>query len=647
MTNTIYLNEQIIEKICKKDHTEQMTKNLIAHIIKENENKSPAEQRAEYLRLLYFAPLNVELHFSIAVTYIKTGNLDEGRSFLSICLALNPNHVPSLLELAIIYRSFNNAQSIMLLEKAHGLELDNMSVLNTLGVLYVEVNRFEDALRVFKHVLEICTMKLNKEEVLDETEKLKIKDIKYKVYGNLATLSASMGHNKEALEYIIESESLGLCTAHLQTKFLIMNYLYPDEIATILKKNDSDPFVTIYKEHLLVNKTVTNKNAYNFKDRKQNAKIRVGYVSSDFRNHVVAKFLNTIMTKYNTDKFEVYCYYTYKAPDKITDVFKQHTNFKNIHIMSTQEASKLIYDDNIDILVDLNGNTSGSRFDIFAMKPAPIQVTYLGYPNTSGLLEMDYRITDSVADPLDTKQRYVEKLLRIDTDANTDSQCSFINYSTSLDFLPENAYELKLRDGLCEDSRVGFGVDGTVIFGAINRPPKNSALYLECVRKILHEVPNAKLLIKGNSVNEDPSIKENLLKTLQIPEDRLIVLNYITDQSLYNQLYNKIDILLDTFPYSGTTTSCDCLYMSTPVITMKGPVHSHNVTASIVSRIPECSDEFIANDATDYVAKAVSLANNMDRIKYYKTSLRDLFVKSQDPVKFMNAYESLLEKICK
>lgn len=632
--DTGVLNVEIIDMLCDNkpldNKFKQASSALTNIVIERNSQKTPDEQRIEYFRLLYFDPTNPKLHFTIALSYLKQGLLEEGRSFLRLCLHFDPLNVGALLELGIVLRSFQNDEAIKLLERARNISPDTVSVLNTLGVLYVEVNRFEDALSTFLSVLD----KTSKDPTPVNL------DVRFKVLGNLGTLLSSMGRNSEALSYIIESEKTAICINHLQTKFLIINYLYPTEASEILKNMSASEIVEdnvydiIYKNHLLVNSPIedSHKNIYDFSKRQHNDKIRVGYVSSDFRNHVVSKFLYYIFEKCNKEKFELYCYSNYKAEDQLTEFFKKHSNFKQIHVLNAIDASKLIYEDNIDILIDLNGNTSGSRFDIFATKPAPVQVTYLGYPNTSGLSQMDYRITDGIADNINSNQKYVEKLLRIDDIANV----SFVNYFHG--HVSDDSYNITCKYP-----------DDVIILGAINRPPKNSVQFLSCIREILKRIPNAKLLIKFNSINEQDAMKALYMKELEVDSSRLVVRSYVQSQHEYNQLFNQIDILLDTFPYSGTTTTCDALFMGTPVITMLGPVHSHNVSASIISRM-KFNDEhevnkFIANDSNDYITKTVNLANDRVKLRSYKKELRDIFLKSQDHDVFVSAYEKLLENI--
>ncbi len=640
------VNLGIIDKIItgqESDTLKKMQKDLVEYTYNRIEGLSFEEQKKELLKLIYFDPGNHEIYFRIGLSYLRDGNLEEARSYFSLCLSICPTFTDCLLELGILYRGVDNDISIRILERANKLAPNDMRITNTLAVIYVESNKFEVAHELFKIVLE-------------QTNNA---DIRYKVLGNLSTLLSSMGHNLESLKYSKISEDICYSSNHHQTKLLVMNNLFPTEVAKVIGRcnddsiNEADAFKIVYHEHLINNKLFQIKDLYTFEKRKPfsdsfgnfSRPIKIGYVSSDFRNHVVSKFIYGVLKDHDKEKFDVYCYHNYKINDRITNFIEatlvSPDHFKNISSRDTHDASKLIFDDEIDILVDLNGNTSGARMDIFAAKPAPVQVSYLGYPNTSGLSQIDYRITDSVADNPETLQLYSEKLKRLDT--------CFLNYSNTL-LLEETQEEIPLRP------KNSFGQnDDCIIIGAINRPPKNSPQYLRSIGAIMKECPEAKLFIKVNSLTSDDTnrIKKEYLELIGIEESRLIISNYIIERNGYYNLFNDIDILLDTWPYSGTTTTCDALYMSTPVITnyhKEGP-HSQNVSTSIISRLEKTTfddiiydpkNDFVGNGPDEFVSKAVSLIKNKKMLLFYKENLRKLFVDSIDSKRFMNSFEKCL-----
>ena len=279
----------------------------------------------------------------------------------------------------------------------------------------------------------------------------------------------------------------------------------------------------------------------------------------------------------------------------------------------------LINNYHIDILFDLNGHTTNSRLGIFSYKPAPIQITYLGYPNTTGLSYIDYRITDCIADHMETKQIYSEKLLRM-------PNC-FLLYEH--EFTNQNR---KIRTIAKNDK---------VILASFNKESKNTKYVLNVWRKILNETSNTQLVIKLDSFDGMKEKIDYYTKELNVDKDRLLLINRTDDQGYLN-LFSGVDILLDTFPYSGTTTSCHALYNSIPIVTLYNKdYHAHNVTSSIL--INSNLSEFVAYSEEEYVNITKGLIENPEKINNYKNSrVRDQFLKLMKPSEFMKSYEKIL-----
>ena len=243
-------------------------------------------------------------------------------------------------------------------------------------------------------------------------------------------------------------------------------------------------------------------------------------------------------------------------------------------------------------------------------------MTYLGYPNTTGLTSIQYRITDFIADPLDSKQLYSEKLLRMPS--------CFLLYKSS--FQTEPIVPRKTKQ--------------TIILGSLNKEPKITPITLRVWAKILKENPNTKLLIKLESYDNTDSRLAYYMKHLRVDKQRLLLLTR-TDDVQYTQLFGMIDIALDTFPYSGTTTTCNALYNSIPVVTMTHKdYHVHNVSASLLKNAGLA--ELVTTSEAEYSKRVTELVNSVETIDRYKATIHAKFVESMNPVPFMKAYESLL-----
>jgi predicted O-linked N-acetylglucosamine transferase (SPINDLY family) len=280
------------------------------------------------------------------------------------------------------------------------------------------------------------------------------------------------------------------------------------------------------------------------------------------------------------------------------------------------ECTSYIYNNQIDILIDLDGYTSSNHLEIFSKHPAPIQMTYLGYPNTLGLDFIEYRITDNYADDAKSLQIFSEKLLRM-------PRC-FLLFKSVIQSTP---IPYRSVDPTC------------IVLGSLNRENKTTDDVLSVWKRTLEALPNTKLLIKLDGIDSLEERKERYITHLGVPEERLILIEKC-DNDEYLTLYHRIDILLDTFPYSGTTTSCNALYNSIPVVTMfHKNYHAHNVTSSILIN---CGfKELITYSKDDYVNKVIELCNTPEKINEYKKTIGKPFSELMNPTEFMKDYEQI------
>jgi predicted O-linked N-acetylglucosamine transferase (SPINDLY family) len=337
-------------------------------------------------------------------------------------------------------------------------------------------------------------------------------------------------------------------------------------------------------------------------DRDPGRKLRVGYVSPDFRQHSVAYFVEPLLAAHDPDAVEVTCYAAVKKRDDVTERLQSHAGaWRNILGMSDAAAADCIRADRIDILVDLAGHTAGNRLGIFARKPAPVQATYIGYPNTTGLTRMDYRLTDAQADPPgDHDSLYSEQLYRL-------PRC-FLAYRP-----PPEAPPVAARSGWAA---------GYVTFGSFNALTKVNARTVAAWAAILHAVPSARLILKNASLVDlaTQACYRDLFASHGIAAARVDLVAYVPDKGGHLGLYNRIDIALDTFPYNGTTTTCEALWMGVPVVTWRGECHAGRVGASLLAAVG--LDELVAPSLEAYVALARYLAADFARLAAISRSLR-------------------------
>ncbi len=365
------------------------------------------------------------------------------------------------------------------------------------------------------------------------------------------------------------------------------------------EENSREVFVEHRKwEHYLGN--FTPKQPQSSKINTKNT-LRIGYVSPDFRAHSVCFFIEPLLQQHDKAAFEVYCYSDVLNPDIVTRRIQPlASSWQDIQHLSDTELARQIRRDKIDILVDLAGHTARNRLAVFAHKPAPVQVTYLGYPNTTGLTTMDYRLTDAWVDPPgETEQLHSETLFRL---AN-----GFLCYDPHNDTATENT-----------DPVTG----AYTTFGSFNNLAKLSPKVIALWARLLHTVPNAQLLLKTKPL-KDPATQEKIYQQFAghgINRKRVELVGWVTGRDEHLGLYNRVDIALDTFPYNGTTTTCEALWMGVPVITLAGHTHAGRVGVSLLSQVG--LTEFIARDADHYIELAAYLASNREQLTQLRSELR-------------------------
>jgi protein O-GlcNAc transferase len=367
-------------------------------------------------------------------------------------------------------------------------------------------------------------------------------------------------------------------------------------------------------------------------DRNVRRRLKVGYVSPDFRQHSVASFLEPLLRSHDRQEVEVFCYAEVMSPDATTERFKRLADgwLETVGMPDASLAERIRLD-GIDILVDLAGHTARNRLTVFARKPAPVQVTWLGYPNTTGLKAIDYRLVDAVTDPEEEADAWAsETLIRLAD--------GFLCYGAPRD-APEPAAPPCLATGI-------------VTFGSFNNPSKLSAATLDTWATLLARLPDARLLLKGEWF-ADPvtcDLFRNRLGSRGIVAERIELAPMLADTAAHLGLYDRIDIALDPFPYNGTTTTCEASWMGVPVITLRGDRHAGRVGASLLTQLG--LTELIAGSVEEYVEIAVALAVDQARLGELRRTLRPRLATSPlgDATAFArkieSAYRAMWQRWC-
>jgi protein O-GlcNAc transferase len=337
--------------------------------------------------------------------------------------------------------------------------------------------------------------------------------------------------------------------------------------------------------------------------RDEGQRLRIGYVSPDFREHAVARFFEPILENRDKSRFDAVCYSHGVISDARTAALRGLSDaWRSIVGLNDRVVAGQIRDDGIDILVDLAGHTARSRLTVFALRPAPIHVTYIGYPNTTGMRAIDYRIVDALTDPPGLADGLcVERLVRL-------PGC-FLCYRPPDDAPPVSGLPAYAH--------------GVVTFGSFNHLPKISPKTMDLWAQTLQAIPNSRLTLKAKGLIEAEARAAVLgeLTDRGIAAGRIELLPPEPLASRHLARYAEVDIALDTFPYHGTTTTCEALWMGVPVISRVGDVHASRVGRSLLTAAG-LMELAVGTDA-EYVAAAAALASDLRRLADLRATMRE------------------------
>lgn len=360
-------------------------------------------------------------------------------------------------------------------------------------------------------------------------------------------------------------------------------------------------------------------------------RLRIGYISPDFRMHPIAFFVDSLLDGHNRDNVEIYGYGNVVKPETSTEYLKPKFDYyRNIYGLDVQSLIRLIKDDRIDILVDIAGHTNGNSLAALAYKPAPVQVSYLGYPGTTGMRQIDYRLVDKCVNPAQSQKFYTEELVH----------------------LPEPFTCYSFTDLGLPVSKLPAEQNGFITFGSFKNNCKINSQVISLWSRVMQANDNSRLLLrfaKGNNQN----IRDHYLRQFErfgITPGRIEISGWM-DYHEHLRQYDKVDICLDTFPFNGHTTTCDALWMGVPVISLVGDSFASRLGLSLLSSLG--LEFFAAETPEEYVAKATALAHNPQAIAKFRVSMRDRILSSglYDSKQFAsgmeNAYRKMWRRWCK
>ncbi|MBM4146918.1 MAG: tetratricopeptide repeat protein [Nitrospira sp.] len=546
-------------------------------------------------------------YYNLAQVLSDLKQFDEAISCYQKTLQTDPTNAHAYYNLGnVFYHKGNLNDAIYYYQKALSLKTNFFEAYNALGNTFSEAGRLKEAVESYT-----CSLQINP-DFIDALCNL----------GKTLTDQGKLDYAESCYKLALENkQDFAVCYSNLLL-VMLYNLRY-------------DP-KSIFLEHLNFAKLFEYPLCFTIlphtNDRMLRRRLKIGYISPDFKKHSVARFIEPVLMAHNRKYFEIFCYSLVSAEDEVTERLQGYADhWRTVTEMSDENTAELIRNDSIDILVDLAGHTSGNRLLVFARKPAPVQITWIGYPATTGLSAMDYKIVDSYTDPSGiTEEFYTEKLLRMPE--------SFLCY------LPDR-----------ESPEVGTLpalTSGHITFGSFNNFAKVSPEVIELWTQILKTVSDSRLILKAKGFSDNPTRNYvfDIFAQKGIPAWQISLLPLEPSTRGHLNTYKHIDIGLDTFPYNGTTTTCEALWMGVPVITLAGNTHASRVGMSLLSNVG--LPELVAGRPDEYVKIAVDLARDLNRLQSLRERLRDMMAHSPltDAPRFVsnleNCYCTIWEKWC-
>jgi protein O-GlcNAc transferase len=564
-----------------------------------------------YRQAIRLKPDTARTYFDLAIALTDQGELDEAIEAYRQAIGIKPDYAEAYFNLGNVLKGHGKLdEAVAAYRQATTIRMDFAEAHANLGNTFVDLGKLDDAVAAYRQAIDInpnnAEAYYNLGNALKDRGELDEAVAKYRQALVLKPDYAEAHCNLAIV--LMDQSKIDLAVAEYR-RAISLKPDYADAHSNLLfclNYADAISSEEVYREAVCWNERYAFRyrppDASYYNERSPDRRLRIGYVSPDFRAHSVAYFLEPLLKGHDRAAVEVFCYAEVARPDTVTAQLQGLADHWLMTVgLSDDELAERIRVDGIDILVDLAGHTAHNRLLVFARKPAPVQVTWLGYPNTTGLKAIDYRLVDAVTDPAGNADACAsETLVRL--------AGGFLCYAGSKD-APEPADPPCLRTG-------------TVTFGSFNNPAKASTATFDAWARLLTRLPEARLLLKGKSF-ADATTRALFIARLGergVASQRVELVAWAPSSVAHLTLYDRIDIALDPFPYNGTTTTCEALWMGVPVVTLRGDRHAGRVGASLLSY--SGLTDWIAGSVEDYVEIAVALAGNPGHLLDLRRSLR-------------------------
>ncbi len=551
-------------------------------------------------------PEGAESHYNMGITLAELGRAAESVEAYRAALRLNPKHPSARLNLGLSLTLAGRLdEAIAHYHAVLKADPSDASIAVNLGNLYKDSARLDEAIELYRTALRYQPNDFN-------------------AINNLGVALKDCGETHAALDCFRRSLALSPNRTEVHSNLIFTSFFdpatEPAEIAAEMRRWNAaycHPLRSAWPSHP--------------NDPDPHRRLRIGYVSPDLRDHVVGRTLLPCFEAHDRERFEIFCYSATAVGDAITERYRAGSaGWCETTHLSDKQLAEQIRRDRIDILIDLALHTAFNRLPTFALKPAPVQIAWLGYPGATGLEAMDCRVTDHFLDPpgQDTAGAF-EKPLRL-----PDAWCCYLPPDDSPDVSPLPA-----------------STQGFITFGSFNNFAKINTSVLDVWVRILQAVENSRLLLVVRGHNQD---RAKLYFTQRgIDPSRVEFLAYYASSPTtdgkapppaYLLRYHRTDIALDPFPYNGMTTTSDALWMGVPVIALTGPMTLGRASFSLLSNVG--LPELAASSADEYVRLATDLAHDLPRLTALRETLRERVKKSPllDAPRFARNIEAAYRK---
>lgn len=557
-------------------------------------------------------PPNHSMKFAQVADHINAGRFEQAKALLQRVLQLSPADPTANNGMSIVLSNLGQSEgALMYAQRAAAGAPGDANILNTLGTSLNALQRHEDAITALDKALAIepanpfvritlCNALWGLKRFSDASAVL-AKGLE--LVPNHPELTARLAPQLVLLGRA--DEAIARCRATLAA--------HPGAVEPAIKLCSSIVYASratageVAEAHRAYGRALAAQHptpARSFSNPKApDRPLRIAFLSADLRHHSVAFFVESLIQCLDRARFSILCYANTRLFDGVSERIKSmSTVWREVESMRDADLAARILSDRVDILIDLHGVSVGHRLPVFQMRPAPVQVTYCGYPATTGLSTMDYRIVDSITDPPGSESNGTERLVRLDP--------CFLCYRPP-DAAPDAAAAPPSTSA------------GHVTFGSFNTSAKINERTCELWARVVLAVPGSRLVLKAHQFS-DPELRDHLrghFARFALDASRVTFLPSEISPNDHLRTYDQLDIALDPIPYNGTTTTCEAMWMGVPTVTVPGEMHASRVGASLLTQVG--LNDLIAKDEDDFVRVAATLAQDPARLAALRAGLRE------------------------